>query len=374
VNAVLASNTVSANGVSYVLQSYANNYAANGSTGNAQLDSAVLGLGLYSSQQGLAAAAETLTPASLASGQQASMATRQLSQVIDKRRDYLQASAGIDVTTLAADRYLWVQPIGSQIEQQRQDHVAGYDLDASGLIIGADGKLADNLEAGVALAYITSDIDGDRNLGGYDNTIDSYQLGVYSTLHLGDNRVLKAQLALGQSEYDVERQLFDGQQSKADFSGWQAGVDISVEQHIALSDRFELVANAGIVYDYVDLDSYREKGAGVLSLSVDGDNYDSLVTKLGVQANYALTDNWLLLAEGSLGYDALASEQSLKASFANGDQFVTDGISPEPWVYNTLLGAKYNTRTGHEITAFYQLGGREHFTEQTVGVNLRWMF
>lgn len=371
--AVLNSGMTTAYGIAPVLQGYANTYASNGTTGNTQMDNAILNLGLYSTEQELAAASASLAPASGAAGQQVSLATRQINHAIDERSDYLLSLNG--QRPQGEQRYLWIQPIESRADQDRQDGVEGYDVDATGLLIGADGNLRDDLEVGVAFAYVNSEVDGDRIIGDYDSTIDTYQLALYGTLNLGGNRSIKAQAAAGQSEHDIDRQLFNGLQANADFSSFDTGMNVTFEQHFAVTPELDIAAIAGVEYQNIELDGYSESGAGALSLEVEDDRYESLVTHVGAQANLALTDNWLLMTEAKVGYDSMTSENRVSAQFVSGgDKFVTNGITPEEWVYNAMVGAKYNTGTGQEIAGYVRLQNRDQLSEVSVGLNLRWAF
>jgi len=128
-------------------------------------------------------------------------------------------------------------------------------------------------------------------------------------------------------------------------------------------------------YSYVNVDGYRESGAGALSLNVDNDSADSLIIGTGIKANHAASDSLLLMANAGIGYDVMTDRSSLTSSFSGGGaQFTTDGIEPDEWVYNAGFGAKYSLDNGTEITASYNIDARQDYTDQSVSANFRMMF
>ena len=95
----------------------------------------------------------------------------------------------------------------------------------------------------------------------------------------------------------------------------------------------------------------------------------------GVKGNYSYSDDLLLLGNVGIGYDAQADRTNLTSAFAGGGgQFTTSGIDPGALVYDVGVGVKYALVNGTEVTARYDLNGRDDYTDQSFSVNVRWMF
>lgn len=366
-----------AQGPAGVVQGFANDYASNQTTGDAQLDAMVQALGGFATNEELANATATLAPASGAAAQQASDATSQVLNVIGERADYLHGLAtGLNSgdESLSVE-HLWLQPFGSWAEQDHQDGVSGYDVDSYGLVMGLDTAISSDMELGLAFAYTRSQVDSDMPTGGYDTDINSYQLTGYFSKLLNNTTILNANLGLGYSDYDARRHLFNNAQALADYSSWATHLNVELEKHYGMSDSLNLAMIIGADYRYVDVDGYTETGAGALNLRVNDESWSSLVASLGTELSYAASPDWLVVTDASLGYDVLSERTTVTSAFAGGGAtFTTQGIKPDAWVYEAGVGTKYTTDTGAEITAQYDFQGRDNFRDHRVSLNLRWMF
>lgn len=114
-------------------------------------------------------------------------------------------------------------------DRDRSDRVAGYDVDALSLTLGADYRFRDDLIAGAAIGYTSSDNDLNNNRGDLDS--DGYVLSLYGTYFQESGLYLDGVLSFGRSDYDQRRNLrytlgaIDvDQTAKASFDGseWSA--------------------------------------------------------------------------------------------------------------------------------------------------------
>ncbi|GAA0792262.1 autotransporter outer membrane beta-barrel domain-containing protein [Marinobacterium sediminicola] len=377
ITAVEEAGNTTAQGPAGVVQGFANDYANNQTTGNAQLDSAVQTLGTYATNEELANATATMAPASAATGQHAHYDTRQVNAVVGERIDYLHGlasgmSAGDEP---ASTGHVWLQPFGSWADQDTQDGVAGYDIDGYGLMMGMDTRVSTELDLGAAFSYARGQVDSKMPIGGYTTDVHSYQITGYLTKMIDSTTVLNTMAGLGYSDYKTHRTLFNSAQAQSNYNSWATNLNLELEKHYGLSDKANLAAILGAAYTYIDIDGYTETGAGALNLDVNGDSYSSLITSVGAELSYASSPNWLLITDASVGYDLLNERTTVTSAFTGGGAtFTTQGIKPDAWVYDVGLGSKYTTDSGTEITAQYKLHGRENFQEQTVSVNMRWLF
>lgn len=295
-----------------------------------------------------------------------------LTRTVGARQGRRGASSG---DSSVKNRGLWLQPFGSEVDQDDRNGVTGYEIDSSGIAIGVDADISDSWNVGLAVAYIESDVKSNLNVGQHDVDVESYQMKAYATKTLSATTAVNLQIGLGTSDYDSKRVLFNSSVANADYDSWNLEVNAEVEQTHQLNANTSFTPYAFADYSYVDVDSYNESGAGVLNLMVNDDDADSLVLGAGVRANHAATDALSLTANASIGYDVLTDKSDLTAAFSGGGaSFTTDGIEPDEVVYSAGLGAEYSLTNGTDITLEYNVDGRDDYTDQSITAKLRFLF
>lgn len=81
------------------------------------------------------------------------------------------------------------------------------------------------------------------------------------------------------------------------------------------------------------------------------------------------------MANAGVGYDVMTDRTNLTSSFAGGGaNFTTEGIEPDEFVYNAGLGVIYSLDNGSELSANYNINGRQDFTDQSISANIRFLF
>ncbi len=206
-------------------------------------------------------------------------------------------------------------------------------------------------------------------------SIDSYQANVYASKQLDEQTLWSIQSSVGQLKFDSSRLLFSNDIAKANYDGWQFQLHSDLARHIQLSEKTAITPYLGASYRYIDVNGYRESGAGALNLIVKDDSFDSLVVSAGFRHQYHATNHLTLITELGLGYDLMADRSNLTSSYAGGGaQFTTEGIKPAALTYDAAIGMQYKLENDTNITAKYSLNGREHFKQGTFKLNARWMF
>ena len=379
VTAVTNTGSTTAQGIAPIIQGLQNNFANNSTTGNTQLDQVVglSGLGQYSTEQQLANAVESLAPASTGAGQQATFGASQVMNVIAERSDFTRglSASGMNGGDNFSNKQFWIQPFGNWTEQDDQDGVAGYKVDSKGLVIGVDGDLSSSVKLGTAFSVSNSNVDSKQSIGGYDTDVSSYQLSLYGTKSFSDTLVMNGSVSLGTSDYDTKRTLFDNSQAKSSYGSTHSHVNAELEKHYPITEKLDLTASLNLDYHNVNVDSYKESGAGALNLNVDNQSYDSLVTSVGGKLTYVPSDKWITFGEMTVGHDFLTDKNTVTSSLTGtGASFSTEGIKPDERVYSAGIGAKYTTDSGAEFSTKYDVNTRENYVDQTVSANLRILF
>ena len=325
-------------------------------------------------EQDVANAAESTLPgASGGMAQLTNLATNAVTDAVASRQNTTRGLSSGD--SFMTDRHVWLKPFGGWTQQDNRQGVSGYDIDSYGLAMGVDGDLSSSWNVGAALAYINSDVDSNLAAGSHQIDMDSYLAKVYVTKLLDEVTALNLQIGAGVSDYDSSRRLFTGDVANADYDSWHVQFSAELERSFLVSAKTVITPYGHVDYSYVNVDGYRESGAGALSLNVNDDSADSLIMGTGVKANHAVSNSLLLMVNAGIGYDLMTDSTNVTSSFSGGSaQFTTDGIELDEWVYNAGVDAKYSLANGTEITASYMVDARQDYTDQYVSANFRMMF
>lgn len=282
-----------------------------------------------------------------------------------------QGLRGASAGDAFVERGLWLKALGSDVTQDSRDGIEGYDADLSGLAIGADGKLNDQLTLGLSYSYLNSDIKAD---GGNKADIDGHAITLYSGYEQGAWFV-DSNLTLGLNHNDSTRYIA-GTEAKGDYDSQLLGLDVVGGYGFQLDNGLLLEPRAAARYARVDIDSFREKGS-IAALDVDDQRYE--VAELGAGLRIA---GDLPLGQGNLQpqatlmayHDFAADQINTSASFTfGGSPFLATGASPARTRYEAGVGVDYvlaNTTFG----VSYDYSGKEDFQADTLQAKVRYDF
>lgn len=237
----------------------------------------------------------------------------------------------------------WVKGYGSQGEQDNVDNMNGYDTDSFGLMLAYDQPLNTNTRIGLAGGFANSHIDGNNTSSQTD--IDSYQITSYLH-HSPGPWFMQAAVTAGINEYDSSRQIaFPGVNRRAtsDYSGEQYSAIVTVGKHYQVSET-TITPLASLQASHLEVDSYNERGADDINLSVDDQSYNFVRSALGVKAERVIrvgdrTFSPEVHAKWLHDFKSTTMEQS--ASFAGGGNFNAQGIKQDRDLLNVGAGVTF---------------------------------
>ena len=298
------------------------------------------------------------------------------SQVVSERMSGGQGLSSGD--PLFKDRMVWAQPFYSWTDQNERKGVAGYTADSHGLALGADGKVNEQWRIGAALSLAKGEVDGDSPVTRNNLEINTYQVTLYATDQLSKATSLNLQAGFGVNDNDSSRHIVFGgldRIASGDYTSWHTLLDAELEHRYTVSEKASLASYLRAQYTYVNVEDYTETGAGAINLHMDSNSEDSLILSVGGRAAYALTDGVKLTGHLGAGYDLMASQASVSATFAGGGPtFVTEGLDPASLVLQGGLGFEMLAANGLTVTARYDVDGREDYTNQVASLKFQMPF
>jgi len=187
-------------------------------------------------------------------------------------------------------------------DRDRVDRAAGYDIDAVSLTLGTDYRFRNDLIAGAAVGYTSSDTDLSNNRGDLDS--DGYVVSLYGTYFQESGLYLDGVLSYGSSDYDQRRNIRYNlgavdvdQTAKASFGGseWSASVGGGYQ---LTSGPWAYGPTARLEYIKTSVDSFDEQmsdptaSGGGWATHIGEQDLESLTARLGGQVAYALYTSW----------------------------------------------------------------------------------
>lgn len=221
---------------------------------------------------------------------------------------------------------LWGHAFGSWGHWNSDGNAARMDRDTGGFLLGADGKVLDNVHLGALAGYSRTSLNiGDRTSSG---TVDTYTLGAYAG-GAWDAFSLKGGVAHSWHSLDVNRSVtFTGfsDQLSASYNARTLQAYTEAAYNIETGNvRVEPFANLASVH--LNADGYSETG-GAAALTGSGSSGTATFTTLGIrgetQADLGGLDATLL---GGLGWrHAFGDTPNATHAFAGGNAFTVAGV------------------------------------------------
>ncbi len=343
--------------------------------GSADMAAVITTLAMQPSLQAVSQAVTETLP--LLNGD-AGMATRYAlaatNQIVQQRMaSYSDRQIGDE---LMVDRYLWARPFGGWGDQDGSGHVAGFESDSHGVIIGADGALSASTRLGVAVSYAETDIDSDSTMAPHRLDIESWQLYAYGNHALGSATELNVQLDIGHHNLDGLRSMPTfSREAHADYDSLSYHFSVGAAQQFTLNTNNVLSASLRAEYLLVDSDSYTESGAGALNLVASGQDSEELVLWLGATHRYQLNNSTQFRVGLEAGYDTLAEQQSIRVRYAGGGSaFVSHGLDTDPWLGRASVQLLHQVTDATDVSVTVEGMTRDDYIYHSLSARVRWAF
>ncbi len=291
------------------------------------------------------------------------------------------SASGSSSKATASPRYAgWAQPFGVFAKNDGRDRASNIKSRAYGIIGGVDYALPGSLglKVGGALGYTRYSVFSE-SLSDMQGQANTYQLALYGAwqsrrFHVG----ISGRYGYTNMRSERKLSLFDGVTADARFSGQEGGAMIEIGATLGDPTFFTVRPLASFRYDRFTQGSFRETGAGALSLEVASQDYTSLLTTLGARIAklYTLNEGFGIEPEIRLGWTYQAGDKrrpitATTYTVAGSPTFTTYGAEADRnaiWV-----GAGYVMRTSENVRVGlnYDAYIGKYYTQQVVNAELQ---
>lgn len=290
--------------------------------------------------------------------------------------------SGIAAGDDAADSAVWGQVFNGWVNQGTMDSMSGYKANYSGLVIGADRNITDEVLLGGAVSYTSTNVKGQDNASGSNSYVNSWGLTAYASYKAQDWYTGLYATAVNQN-YRTQRQIdFTGYSAIANgkFDGQQYALKGEFGYPLALTQATTLTPMATLSYSYIRQDGYTETNGNGAALRVEGSNSDTLKSGLGAKLETTQATPWgdvvpYIQVLWGHQYDNKATDVTASyAAAVNETSFVTKGSTPEKDSVDVNVGATLMQSDTTSISAYYDISAAQDYTNQSVSLRLRKLF
>jgi outer membrane autotransporter protein len=273
---------------------------------------------------------------------------------------------------------LWLNGYGQWGDQDPDRGFTGYDYRIYGGTLGFDHAFSDKLIAGLSLGYSQTDVDLDHHQGdGSIKTVTGSLYGSYFTR----NAYVEGAVSYGRNWYNNDRLITIGslqQEASSDHDGNYFSAYLGGGYAFNLKD-WAIGPFVSLRYIYLSEESFRERGADSLGLSVDHRNTDSLISELGLRLARIFEIKYgSLIPEVSAAwsYDFDIDHRVITASFEGspGTAFSIDGQPVEKNGAVLAAGLTFIHKSGFSTSIRYRGEFREKYRSHGVIGELRFVF
>lgn len=262
---------------------------------------------------------------------------------------------------------MWVQGLFNKSKLDDTSKAKGFDADSTGLAMGAEKYINDDVKAGIGYAYTNTDIDGFMR----DTDVDTHTAMVYGE-YKPSNWYVNGIATYSWSDYS-EKKNVAGNQVKADYDvdtiGLQAmtGYDMHVKG-------FNLTPEAGLRYVHISQDSYKDSA----DQKVSANDADILTGVIGAKASkdFALENGMNLRPEARLAmtYDLMNDDNNSVVTLANGSAYSVNGEALDRFGIEFGAGLTADVNDNVELSVGYEGKFREDYQDHTGLFNAKYKF
>jgi outer membrane autotransporter protein len=177
----------------------------------------------------------------------------------------------------------WGSFIGASSRTKTQDSIPGSNESMTGLVLGLDYRIGDNLTTGLAGSYTTQSLDQEDGSGSSTiKTFRGYVYGLWDENPEANGWYAATALGMGAISFDTDRDLaFLNREAKSDHSAQDYSLLATTGYDMETGD-WTIRPSLNLEYVFLHEEGYDESDAGVMNLHVDDHDSQSLQSVLGI--------------------------------------------------------------------------------------------
>lgn len=261
----------------------------------------------------------------------------------------------------------WVKTLFNKSKLDDTSKAKGFDADSTGIALGFDKQINDDVKAGIGYAYTNTDIEGFMR----DTDVDTHTAIVYGE-YKPSNWYVNGIATYGWSDYEEDKNVAGlAHSAKYDVEtfGLQAmtGYDMQVKG-------YNVTPEAGLRYLHISQDGYTDSA----DQKVSGNDSDILTAVVGAKASkdFTLENGMILRPEARLAmtYDLLNDDNNATVALSNGASYHINGEELDRFGIEAGAGITAELNDSWDVSAGYEGHYRSDYTDHTGMLNAKYKF
>ena len=273
-------------------------------------------------------------------------------------------SSGDNIFERAA---MWVQGLFNHSKLDDTSKAYGFDADSSGVAMGAEKYINDDVKVGLGYAYTNTDIDGFMR----STDVDTHTAFVYGE-YKPSNWYVNGIMSYGWSDYEESKNVA-GVGVKADYDAETFGLQAMTGYDMQVKG-FGLTPEVGLRYVHISQDGYTDSADQKVSSS----DSDILTGVIGakVSKTWTLENGMNIKPEARIAatYDLMNDDVNSVVTLANGSAYMVDGDALDRFGMEFGAGVTAEINDNVEFSLGYEGKFREDYQDHTGLVNLKYKF
>ena len=306
--------------------------------------------GYGNSQANLATQVKKLAPIANASYSQSAIGANTLAintvsnRMADLRGDSTAGqTAGLSSGDEIARNGAWAKVIASTATQKQDGMYDGYKTNSGGLAAGIDHQFKNEITAGLALGYTSTNIDQQDFRSGDSADTKSYNIVAYAGKDF-ENAYVEGALSYAMHNTQGSRATAVGRTAQSDIDANQYTAHTSAGYRFNIQDSATVTPFLSLDYTHLTQDAYTETGAGAINLNVSELSTSRTTVGGGVKLGSKIeSGSTTLTPELKLATYHISggNDTDIAAQYVGGgEKFVTPGNDLNNMMYNVGLGLK----------------------------------
>jgi outer membrane autotransporter protein len=177
----------------------------------------------------------------------------------------------------------WGSFLGASSRAKPQDVIPGCNESMTGLVLGLDYRIGDNLTTGLAGSYTTQSLDQEDGSGSSTiKTFRGYVYGLWDENSEAKGWYIATALGMGAIRFDTDRDLaFLGREAKSDHSAQDYSL-LATTGYDMETGNWTIRPSLNLEYIFLHEEGYDESHAGDMNLHIGSHDAHSLQSALGV--------------------------------------------------------------------------------------------
>ena len=273
-------------------------------------------------------------------------------------------SSGDSVFERAA---MWVQGLFNHSKLDDTSKAYGFDADSSGVAMGAEKYVTEDIKIGLGYAYTSTDIDGFMR----STDVDTHTAFVYGE-YKPSNWYVNGIMSYGWSDYSENKNV-SGIGVKADYDAETFGLQAMTGYDMQVKG-LGLTPEVGLRYVHISQDGYTDSADQKVSSS----DSDILTGVIGakVSKTWILENGMNIKPEARIAatYDLMNDDVNSVVTLANGSAYMVEGDALDRFGMEFGAGVTAEVNDNVEFALGYEGKFREDYQDHTGLVNLKYKF